>query len=159
MANGEIVKFLVHTDVTRYLEFKQIAGSFVYKDGSISHMPANETEAIASPLMGLVEKRRLQKFFEFIQNYKKDDDSTHDGVDFETITMADLYKKFGLEPETQDLIGHAMALHLDDAYLQQSARPTIDKIILYIGSIARYGKSPYIYPLYGLSELPQSFAR
>lgn len=159
MANGEIVKFLVHTDVTRYLEFKQIAGSFVYKDGKISHMPANETEAIASPLMGVLEKRRLQKFFEFIQNYKLEDESTHDGVDFETITMANLYKKFELEPETQDLIGHAMALHLDDAYLEQPARPTIDKIILYIGSIARYGKSPYIYPLYGLGELPQSFAR
>jgi Rab GDP dissociation inhibitor len=25
--------------------------------------------------------------------------------------------------------------------------------------MARYGKSPYIYPLYGLGELPQSFAR
>ncbi|CAO3600365.1 unnamed protein product [Absidia cylindrospora] len=159
MANGEIVKFLVHTDVTRYLEFKQISGSFMYKDGKISHMPTNEAEAIASPLMGLLEKRRLQKFFEFIQNYKADDESTHEGVDLETITMGDLYKKFELEPETQDLIGHAMALQLDDAYLKHTARPTIDKIILYIGSMARYGKSPYIYPLYGLGELPQSFAR
>ena len=26
-------------------------------------------------------------------------------------------------------------------------------------SIARYGKSPYLYPLYGLGELPQGFAR
>ena len=25
--------------------------------------------------------------------------------------------------------------------------------------MARYGKSPYIYPLYGLGELPQSFTR
>lgn len=25
--------------------------------------------------------------------------------------------------------------------------------------MARYGKSPYIYPLYGLGELPQAFAR
>lgn len=25
--------------------------------------------------------------------------------------------------------------------------------------MARYGKSPYIYPLFGLGELPQSFAR
>jgi Rab GDP dissociation inhibitor len=30
---------------------------------------------------------------------------------------------------------------------------------LYTQSMARYGKSPYIYPLYGLGELPQSFAR
>jgi RAB protein geranylgeranyltransferase component A len=52
-----------------------------------------------------------------------------------------------------------MALHLDDEYLNQPARETVDKIILYVGSVARYGKSPYIYPLYGLGELPQSFAR
>jgi len=52
-----------------------------------------------------------------------------------------------------------MALHLDDGYLKQPARPTYDRIILYTSSMARYGKSPYIYPLYGLGELPQSFAR
>merc|ERR1712137_528560 len=28
MFNGELTKMLVHTDVTRYLEFKQIAGSY-----------------------------------------------------------------------------------------------------------------------------------
>ena len=32
-------------------------------------------------------------------------------------------------------------------------------IQLYTQSIARYGKSPYIYPRYGLGELPQGFAR
>jgi Rab GDP dissociation inhibitor len=31
--------------------------------------------------------------------------------------------------------------------------------MLYTSSMARYGKSPYIYPLYGLGELPQGFAR
>lgn len=29
----------------------------------------------------------------------------------------------------------------------------------YSESIQRYGKSPYLYPLYGLGELPQGFAR
>lgn len=79
MANGEIVRFLTHTDVTRYLEFKQISGSFVYREGKISKVPATETEAISSPLLGIIEKRRLQKFFEFIQNWKDDDESTHQG--------------------------------------------------------------------------------
>ncbi|CAO3587220.1 unnamed protein product [Absidia cylindrospora] len=49
MATGEIVKLLLHTGVTRYLDFKQIAGSFLYKDKRISHMPANEAEAFAFP--------------------------------------------------------------------------------------------------------------
>lgn len=159
MANGEIVRFLTHTDVTRYLEFKQIAGSFFYRDGKICKVPTTEVEAISTSLLGIVEKRRLQKFFEFVQNYKDDDESTHEGLDLDTHTMVDVYAKFGLEPSTQDFIGHAMALHFDDEYLKKPARETTDKIILYVASMARYGKSPYIYPLHGLGELPQSFAR
>jgi Rab GDP dissociation inhibitor len=46
-----------------------------------------------------------------------------------------------------------------NSYITKSARSTYDRIILYTSSMARYGKSPYIYPLYGLGELPQSFAR
>jgi Rab GDP dissociation inhibitor len=73
--------------------------------------------------------------------------------------MAQVFKTFGLEPGTQDFIGHALALHLDDAYMTQPAKETYERICLYMNSMARYGKSPYIYPLYGLGELPQGFAR
>jgi Rab GDP dissociation inhibitor len=70
----------VHTDVTRYLEFKQIAGSFVYRDGRISKVPSTEMEAVKSPLMGLFEKRRAKKFFEFLQNWSDEDPATHQGI-------------------------------------------------------------------------------
>ena len=43
--------------------------------------------------------------------------------------------------------------------MSKPARPTYERIVLYTSSMARYGKSPYIYPLYGLGELPQAFAR
>jgi Rab GDP dissociation inhibitor len=159
IASGELTKILVHTDVTRYLEFKQIAGSFVYRDGKISKVPSTEMEAVKSPLMGLFEKRRAKKFFEFLQGWKDDDPATHQGIDLDKDSMKTVYEKFGLEPGTQDFIGHAMALYLDDDYITKPARPTYDRIVLYTSSMARYGKSPYIYPLYGLGELPQSFAR
>lgn len=75
--------------------------------------------------------------------------------------MKDVYDKFGLEDGTKDFIGHAMALYLDDAYAttKGTAPEAIERIRLYGNSVARYGKSPYIYPLYGLGELPQGFAR
>jgi Rab GDP dissociation inhibitor len=75
--------------------------------------------------------------------------------------MKDVYDKFGLEPATRDFCGHAMALYQDDSYLDQpgGAPDAIERIRLYGNSVARYGKSPYIYPLYGLGELPQGFAR
>ncbi len=40
ISSGELTKMLVHTEVTRYLEFKQIAGSFVYRDGRYRKCPA-----------------------------------------------------------------------------------------------------------------------
>lgn len=73
--------------------------------------------------------------------------------------MEKVFAHFGLEPGTRDFIGHAMALHLEDSYMKRPARETYERILLYTSSMARYGKSPYIYPLYGLGELPQGFAR
>lgn len=131
----------------------------MYRDGRIAKVPATEMEAIKSSLMGMFEKRRMKKFLEFISNYKEKDPVTHQGLNLDRNSMTEIYYKFGLERGTQDFIGHSMALHLDDEYLKKPARETYDRILLYLGSVARYGKSPYIYPLYGLGELPQGFAR
>ncbi|KAF9430214.1 Rab GDP dissociation inhibitor alpha [Entomortierella beljakovae] len=159
MANGELVKILTHTDVTRYLEFKQIAGSYVYRDGTVAKVPATEMEAVRSPLMGFMEKRRAKKFFEYVQTYKQDDPSTHQNMDMASTPMSQVYKHFGLEPGTIDFIGHSLALHLEDSYIDRPALETFERITLYMSSMARWGKSPYLYPLYGLGELPQGFAR
>jgi RAB protein geranylgeranyltransferase component A len=45
------------------------------------------------------------------------------------------------------------------SYLKKPAEESILRCKLYSESLARYGKSPYLYPLYGLGELPQGFAR
>ena len=101
----------------------------------------------------------MKRFLEFIQNYDEDDASTHQGFDLDKNTMNEIYTYFGLENGTKDFIGHAMALWSTDDYLNEVARPTYERIMLYASSVAKYGKSPYIYPLYGLGELPQGFAR
>jgi len=159
MATGILVKMLIHTDVTRYLEFKSVAGSYVYKGGKIYKVPATDTEALKSPLMGLLEKRRAKKFFVFVQDFEEKDSKTHQGINPDKTIMKEVFTKFGLADDTVDFIGHALALHTDDEYLNQPAKESILKIKLYVESLARYTKSPYIYPLYGLGELPQAFAR
>ncbi|EDO16284.1 hypothetical protein Kpol_1053p21 [Vanderwaltozyma polyspora DSM 70294] len=159
MANGELTNILIHTDVTRYVDFKQVSGSYVFKSGKIYKVPANEIEAISSPLMGIFEKRRMKKFLEWISTYNEDEKSTHQGLDLDSNTMDEVYYKFGLGNSTKEFIGHSMALWTNDDYLQMSARPTYERILLYCQSVAKYGKSPYLYPMYGLGELPQGFAR
>lgn len=48
MSAGQLVKMLLYTEVTRYLDFKVVEGSFVYKGGKIYKVPSTETEALAS---------------------------------------------------------------------------------------------------------------
>lgn len=45
---GQLVKMLLYTEVTRYLDFKVVEGSFVYKGGKIYKVPSTESEALAS---------------------------------------------------------------------------------------------------------------
>ncbi|OLY82344.1 putative secretory pathway GDP dissociation inhibitor 1 [Smittium mucronatum] len=159
MANEELVKVLVYTDVTRYIEFKLISGSMVCRDSKISKVPATVTEALTSPLLGFFEKRRAKNFLEFVGNYKEEDTMTHKGLDLDKQPMSAVYEHFGLDLNSQEFIGHAMALQLDDSYKARPARETVERVLLYVTSVAKYGSSPYIYPLYGLGELPQGFAR
>ena len=182
MSNGELTNILVSTDVTRYLEFKQIAGSYVQQGSgaraTVAKVPSDAKEALQSPLMGLFEKRRMKKFLEWVSSFNENDPATHNGkpsashirsvqlmyrlgLNLNRCTMKEVYDKFGLEPSTRDFLGHSMALYQTDDYITEkgAAMETITRVRLYVSSMARYGKSPYIYPLYGLGELPQGFAR
>ncbi|KAI8679629.1 Rab GDP dissociation inhibitor [Fusarium keratoplasticum] len=177
MSSGELTNILVSTDVTRYLEFKQVAGSYVQQGSgskaTVAKVPSDAPEALKSPLMGIFEKRRMKSFIEWVGTFDINDPATHKGLypraqhreqcslDINGCTMKDVFDKFGLETTTKDFIGHAMALYLTDDYITTpgQAPEAIERIRLYGNSVARYGKSPYIYPLYGLGELPQGFAR
>lgn len=159
MASGNLTKMLLKTKVTRYLEFKSIAGSFVYKDGKIHKVPATPQEGLASALMGLFEKRRFRSFLIYIDQYKANDPSTHQGRNLNTMTMRQLYSDFGLVPETHQFISHAMCLQLDEKHMDLPAGPTVVALQTYMVSLSRYGTSPYIYPMYGLGGLPEGFSR
>ena len=47
---------------------------------TVAKVPSDAGEALRSPLMGLFEKRRAKKFFEFLQNWRDEDPATHQGV-------------------------------------------------------------------------------
>jgi len=159
MSSGQLVSILVKTDVTRYLDFKSVDGSYVFHDGSLYKVPTTAGEALKSSLMGILEKRRCAKFLSYVGDYDEANPKTHDGLKLTSITAKQLFEHFGLKPDTIDFIGHAMALYYNDDYLTLPALETLKRIRTYGEAVMRYGNSPYIYPLYGLAEMPQGFAR
>ncbi|MCP4651381.1 MAG: hypothetical protein GY853_15050 [PVC group bacterium] len=64
-----------------------------------------------------------------------------------------------MEVNTTDFVGHAVALYTNDDFLQKASTPTINRIKLYMNSVGRYGDSPFIYPIYGLSGIAEGFSR
>lgn len=108
--------------------------------------------------MSLFEKRRCQKFFKFVQKFKEEDQTTHKYYQPD-LTFNQLTEKYGLEPNTLDFLGHAIALYTDNTFKNKPALEVIQKIQLYMDSVGRFGDSPFIYPVYGLSGIPESFSR
>jgi len=159
MSAGVLVQILIKTDVTRYLEFKAVDGSFVVQSGKVYKVPSNTSEALASPLMGIFEKRRCASFLEYVSNYDEKEPKTHKNYDLKRMTAKALFNEYGLKPDTIDFVGHGMALQSNDDYLDKPALPIVKAIREYAESVLRYGNSPYIYPMYGLGDMPQGFAR
>lgn len=83
MSSGELTNILVSTDVTRYLEFKQVAGSYVQQGNgpkaTVAKVPSDAGEALKSPLMGIFEKRRMKSFIEWVGTFDVKDPATHKG--------------------------------------------------------------------------------
>lgn len=159
MAEGKLVRILTHLKVTRYLDFMLVDGSYVTKGNKVCKVPSTAGEALKSSLMGFFQKRKCKNFFTFCDEYDPTKPKTHKGFDPYRVTTRDMFKSFDLSEDTVDFIGHAVALHTDDSYLDHPAIETMERVKLYERSFSRWGQSPYIYPLYGLGELPQAFAR
>eukprot|EP00456_Euglypha_rotunda_P083614 TRINITY_DN8310_c0_g1_i15.p1 TRINITY_DN8310_c0_g1~~TRINITY_DN8310_c0_g1_i15.p1 ORF type:complete len:299 (-),score=40.13 TRINITY_DN8310_c0_g1_i15:4-900(-) len=159
MACGNLVKVLLHTRVTRYLEFKSVAGSYVYKGDQVHKTPSNSKEAWDTSLMGFFQKTKYTSFLQFVYGYDATNPKTHKGMDLNKLTAKDLYDKYGLDANTQAFTGHAIALYFSEDYLKQPAKDFVERVKLYGFSVSRYGNSPYIYPIWGLGGLPEGFSR
>ena len=79
--------------------------------------------------------------------------------DVKKVPCEQIFKKYSLADNSVDFVGHALALHVNDDYLKEPAAETLAKIQLYMESMGKYGDSPFLYPLYGLGGLPESFSR
>lgn len=134
--------------MTRYLEFKSVDGSYTVKDKKVIKVPANEKEAITTSLLGFFEKRNFKNYLTYCNTA-----TTYEGTTYE------LLKPYNLDRTKENIIGYSICLYTDENWRNYSANDTLQKTKLYINSLKQYGKSPYLYPTYGLGDLPQSFAR
>jgi len=146
MADGKLVKMLLHTKVTKYLEWKCVDASYVVQNQkagwlaaakmAVCKVPANDMEALKSNLLSLFEKKRLIALYKWINSVNFDDKSTWvqggQHIDITSVPMKDIFKYHNVGEDTIDFLGHAVALHFSDTYLYEPAIDTIKKMQLYL---------------------------
>jgi len=161
MGCENLVKMLLHTKVTRYLEFRCVDGSFVYKEGKLYEVPMTPSAAMNSSLMGIFQKRRYHSFLQWVLDVDLKDSKTWNKLDLKNMTMSEVFEYWKCDENTQDFTGHAVALFTDDSYLNDKTKTLdcIERLQLYAWSLSRFEKSPYLYPIYGLGGLPEGFSR
>lgn len=169
MSYGKLVKMILKTEVSHYLSWKPVEGTYVYqyktggifsKDGGvIRKVPGNDKEALTSDLMSLFEKRRCHKFYKLLEKYNPNDPTTIPKLDPKKVTFRAFIEEYGLDEKTIDFLGHAVALYTTEEFMDLPAYEVISKMQLYLESAGRFGDSPFIYPVYGLAGIPESFAR
>jgi len=172
MAGGQLVKVLIHTKVAAYMELKPVDGSYVYRGGAtpkVHKVPITPKDAMKSSMLSMMEKGRMAAITLWVASFKLEDQSTWKAgmmrkvlpMGDKTYTGADFFKFWSLEKPTIEFLSHVCALYHDERYLALPAVEVVQKMQLYLESMTRFANmtSPYIYPLYGLGELPQAFAR
>lgn len=172
MSNGNMVKMLLSTKVTRYLDFKCIDGSFVLnsKHGSKPiEVPVTPKKAVTSSLLNLMQKRRYRNFLQWVMQADASDKKTWADLDLSVDkqtrkckqTPKQLFDFWKLSDTTIEFSGHSVALYTTDVYMDDAREtwPFVSRMKLYAHSLARYEKSPYIYPIWGLGGLPEGFSR
>lgn len=147
MAFGKLVKLLFKTQVSYYLRWRAVDGTYVYQwneggffskeGGKIKKVPANDREALSSDLMSLFEKRRCQKFFKYVQDFDLENKDSYKKNSPVGKSFRQWISKFSLEENTIDFVGHAIALHTTEDFMDRPALETIEKIKLYMESVGK----------------------
>lgn len=168
MASGKLVKMIIKFEAESYLSWKSVDASYVYQwqegglfsseKGVIEKIPSNDSEALSSNLMSLLEKRRCQKFFKFVQDFNIKEKTTWKKCD-PNEPFCKLIESYGLQTNTIDFIGHAVALYTSDEFLNRPSKEVLERVKLYMESSGRYGDSHFIYPVYGIAGISESFVR
>lgn len=159
-STGAMVELLVKSNVSRYHEFKNNIRILSMVDtGEIHVIPCRRSEVFNSPLLAdLIDKRRLMKFVEQCIKYEPEQESSDSSSPVAKNAekpILEYLESQGLNNRLKQYIINSIAM----VEPTETTRKACENIKKFMFSTERFGKSPFLFPLYGCGEFPQSFCR
>ncbi|XP_059640293.1 rab escort protein 1 isoform X2 [Cornus florida] len=168
------IGLMLKSGLSQYMEFKSIEAIFVCDgNGKLLTVPDSREAIFKDQSLGLIEKNRLRRFFNLVQEHlgaggsdgAQNSESRIPEDELES-PFAEFLDKIRLPPRIKSIILYAIAMadhdqdNLEVCKDVLSTKDGIDRLALHHSSVGRFPNAigAMIYPVYG-HELPQIFSR
>uniref|UniRef100_A0A3P9N6A4 Rab proteins geranylgeranyltransferase component A n=1 Tax=Poecilia reticulata TaxID=8081 RepID=A0A3P9N6A4_POERE len=134
---------------------KKISYTQLVKEGRrfnidlVSKVPCSRADVFASRQLSVVEKRKLMRFLTSCVEETEEQTAYHGRPYLEFL------RDQQLGDNLQHFLLHSIAMVAEDTPTEEGLASTRH----FLRSLGRYGNTPFLFPVYGLGEIPQCFCR
>ncbi|KAM9700172.1 LOW QUALITY PROTEIN: rab proteins geranylgeranyltransferase component A 1, partial [Menidia menidia] len=147
-SRGSLVDLLIKSNVSRYAEFKNVSRVLTYRHGNVEQVPCSRADVFASRQLSVVEKRKLMRFLtSCLEGEEPPECSGRPYLEF--------LRQQQLGDNLQHFLLHSIAMVTGDTPTGAGLAATRH----FLRCLGRYGNTPFLFPVYGLGEIPQCFCR
>lgn len=152
-SRGAMVDILIKSSISRYLEFKAVLKFLTYlPNGTFQQVPQSRSDVFSSSSISMLEKRILMKFLSFCLEYEQNE---AEYKEYSQRPFIEFLHARQLTDNLQHFVLYAIAMKTEDATTEEG----LQACQKYLKSLGRFGNTPFLWPLYGVGELPQGFCR
>ncbi|KAH8418371.1 hypothetical protein KR222_004504 [Zaprionus bogoriensis] len=153
-SSGELVQLLIKSNICRYAEFRALDHVCMQYNNELVSVPCSRSDVFNTKVLTIVEKRLLMKFLTACNDYGEDK-CNEDALAFRGRTFLEYLQAQRVTDKIASCVMQAIAMCSPSTSFEEGMRRTQR----FLGSLGRYGNTPFLFPMYGCGELPQCFCR
>lgn len=151
---GELVNLLIKSNICRYAEFRALDHVCMLYNNEIVSVPCSRSDVFNTKTLTIVEKRLLMKFLTACNDYAEDK-VNEDSLTYRGRTFLEYLQAQRVTDKIATCVMQAIAMCKPNTSFEEGMQRTQK----FLGSLGRYGNTPFLFPMYGCGELPQCFCR
>ncbi|CAH2006343.1 unnamed protein product [Acanthoscelides obtectus] len=148
-ARGDFVELLISSNIARYSEFRSVSRVLTWLNEHLEVVPCSRSDVFSNNKVSVIEKRMLMKLLTSLEDVEKDLSGCKDK------TYHNYLKEKKLTPNLIHYVLYAISMSDNNTLCEQGIKQTRR----FLGSLGRFGKTPFLFSMYGSGEMPQAFCR
>jgi RAB protein geranylgeranyltransferase component A len=148
-ARGSFVELLISSNIARYSEYRSVSRVLTWLNGQLETVPCSRSDVFANNRVSVIEKRMLMKLFLAL------DSGDQEYAGYENKTFRAFLSDKKLTPNLIHYVLYAISMGTDDTLCLRGVQNTKR----FLDSLGRFGKTPFLFSMYGSGEITQAFCR